>query len=66
MLLVIKGNVRIQVFFTSNMQTVEEAGDFLPPGFDACDEGQRRPEEPVGLLGETQEHNSRMSVQVFY
>lgn len=48
------------------MQTVEETRDFLPSRFDGCDEGQRRPEEPVELLGETQEHNSSMSVQVFH
>lgn len=48
------------------MQTVEETWDFLPTGFDACDEGQRRPQEPVELFRETQEHNSRMSVQVFH
>lgn len=52
--------------FTSNVQTVEETWDFLPTGFDACDEGQRRPEELVELFGKTQEHNSRMSVQIFH
>lgn len=51
---------------TSNVQTVEETGDFLPAGFDAGDEGQRRPEESVALLGETQENYSGVSIQVFY
>lgn len=51
---------------TSNVQTVEETGDFLPVGFDAGDEGQRRPEESVALLGETQENYSGVSVPVFH
>lgn len=48
------------------MQTVEETRDFQSSRFDGCDERQRGPEEPVELLGETQEHNSSMSVQVFH
>lgn len=48
------------------MQTVEETRDFVPAGFDGCDEGQRGPKEPVELFGETQEHNSSVSVQVFH
>lgn len=48
------------------MQTVEETWHLVSTGFDACDEGQRRPEEPVELFGETQEHNSSVSVQVFH
>lgn len=51
---------------TSNVQTVEETGDFLPVSFDAGDEGQRRPEEPVALPGETQENYSGVSIQVFH
>lgn len=51
---------------TSNVQTVEETGDFLPVSFDAGDEGQRGPEESVALLGETQENYSGVSIQVFH
>lgn len=51
---------------TSNVQTVEETGDFLLVTFDAGDEGQRRPEESVALLGETQENYSGVSIQVFH
>lgn len=46
------------------MQTAEETRDVLPVGVDAGDEGQRRPEESVELLGETQENYAGVSVQV--
>lgn len=48
------------------MQTVQETWDFLSSTFDAGDERQRRPEESVTLLGETQEYCSSMSIHIFH
>lgn len=48
------------------MQTIEETWDPLPAGFNARNERQCRPEEPVELFGEAQQHDSSMSVEIFH
>ena len=48
------------------MQTVEKTGDFLPASLNTGDEWQSRPEESVATFGETQEHYSSVSVQIFH
>lgn len=51
---------------TSDVQGVEGAGVPLVPALQLPDEGERRAEQPVGVLAAPQEHRPRVGVQVLH